>query len=284
MKYHPTPLTEAERDTAVSAIERDGFTILPRQLDPDLIACGAAAVREAAATANGPFRCDDLLPRAAAFREIATVPAILQVALDLLGPTLQLVHSNLFWRPASEPNSTLDYLAATPWHSDGPPEAPHPRVHGIPALISLKVGVFLSDVASLDDGPLQVIRGSHRCAPSTNDDHVSEQFVANHTEAITTLLVPAGSLVLFHLSTWHAAPPVRSTKPRINCYFNYGPLWLNTWDRAPCQPAPADWTPQAQALQRGASSQRATQHAGPLELAPFAELRRGTTRAGTVYR
>ncbi|HYE06378.1 MAG TPA: phytanoyl-CoA dioxygenase family protein [Planctomycetota bacterium] len=271
--FHDRPLAPDERESLRDAFARDGAVIVPRRASPELIARAVAAIDRIAAAGEASdrsFRADDLLPRDPAFRDLASIPAVLQLVLDLVGPTLHLAQSTLFRRPAVAAAAD-DYRDASPWHADGPTPNHYPVVDGVPALLVVKVGIFLGDVPDEDAGALRVVPGSHRRAPGTWDLSVPTPLM-RVAGPPRTLAVPAGGIIAFHNAVWHGASSNRRSEPRRNVYLTYAPLWHRAVDRD--QPrAPDGWDAVARVLHAGATRPERAFFPTADELDPFAPWR-----------
>ena len=139
--------------------------------------------------------------------------ALLDLVRPLVGENVRLHNSKLNTKAAHGG-------AAVHWHQDW---AFYPHTNDD----LLAVGVMLSDVGD-DDGPLQMVPGSHRdavlshrrggvfCGAIDPDDPA-----ARLDEAIA-LTGPAGSVSLHHVRTLHASAPNRGERPRLLLLYELG--------------------------------------------------------------
>lgn len=243
LSTYPGPvLSDAERDRLVADFERDGFVLMP-QLDADLHhACLEAVAR--LAEAYGPeFKQDNCVDADPALRRLMMWTPAMQLAVDLLGPGVQLNQSNCIRRPASE--GARNWVNGAPWHTDGPTPRKFPRVAGMMGLHYVKFGYFLSDLRGGDGGSLQVIRGSHRMAADGKPP-------LEDPERVVTFDCAPGTVVAFHQALWHAAPLNQSDQPRQNCYYSYSPTWMRPYDRDTITAEEAARLPREEAFLLGA--------------------------------
>ncbi len=165
--------------------------------------------------------CGDLRPLVTghrAFLDLLDHPSLLPYLLALVGGNLQLAFST----------ATVIPPGAGPmcWHEDGPRPWPYPAVGHRRAQIFVRMGIFLEDLSEPDRGNLVLIPGSHRVpfheggAPEDMD----------RLPARTTLLVSAGSVVIFHQALWHRTAHNLMDHPRRVLYLGFTPSWHRTID------------------------------------------------------
>ena len=139
-------------------------------------------------------------------------PVLVDILTRLIGPGVRFQVSKLNMKSAG-------YGAAVEWHQDW---AFYPHTNDD----LLAVGVMLDDV-DLDNGPLQVIPGSHK---GPIYDHHSGGFFCGAIDPIRSdidfsaavpLTGPAGSLTFHHVRTVHGSAPNRSTRPRNFLLYQY---------------------------------------------------------------
>jgi hypothetical protein len=84
-----------------------------------------------------------------------------------------------------------------------------------------------------ENGPLMVLPGSHRLVPTLRGSTIPGIYEDTHTlifELMQTLLVPAGTAVIFDQSIIHASPPNRSGELRVvtNTFFTHPEASIQT--------------------------------------------------------
>ena len=229
-------LSDAERDTLLADLDRDGYVVLPRLLPQTLLTDCLRAIDLITDEKRGDntrqsvkvMNCVDDDP---AFRHLMLYGPALQMAHDVFGPMFHLCQSNFVSRP-NDGKTQADFVSSSPWHADGPRPNLFPKVDGAMGLHYLKFGYFLTDLTHGNGGPLQVVRGSHKKPELDNKKH-SGFLVSDYEEDIVTFNCPAGTVVAFHQAQWHAAPPNESNIERKNVYISYCPTWMRPLDREP---------------------------------------------------
>lgn len=229
-------LTDLQRDELMSALNRDGYFVLPVKLPDALVEAAVAAIERIAheelaanpgATSVKRQNCVDLDP---AFRAVMMFEPALQLAYDAFGPAFHLNQSNFVYR-GRDTGVGDNFINATGWHADGPRPRLFPRVNGGMGLHYLKFGYFLNDMPGQGGSPLQVVRGSHR-RDELDGKPRAEFDISAHAADVVELRCMAGDVIAFHQAQWHAAPANTSDVVRKNIYISYCPTWMRPVDRA----------------------------------------------------
>jgi phytanoyl-CoA hydroxylase len=203
-----------------AAYDRDGHTVLPRVLDPDLLAALRYEVTAICRGERGPVdglapagpgeTDNDVLRRylcihfphklSAPVRDVARLPAIVDALTAVVGPNVKMMQSMLFLKAAGKPGQA--------WHQD--------EAH-IPTRDRSLAGVWLAlDDATVENGCLWVIPGSHRAGvlypvrphDDPRFDPTPEAHGFSHgEEEARPVELPAGSAVLFHGYLLHRSLP-----------------------------------------------------------------------------
>ncbi len=236
--------------------EHDGFLLLRASLSRSEVdrALAAAAALSATAEPGHVLNVFNIVEKDDAFLDIVDHPSVLGIVADLMGANLQLLISQLMIRPPT-PSPPLG------WHHDGSKPYPFPCVGAIAPLLNLKIGWFLTDVTSHNEGNLTVVPGSHQRGvqpPGVGD--ALEHSAAETTETLTEMpgavqiTAKAGDAILFHNGLWHSVAPSTVARDRIVLYYGYGPSWLRLNDRlAPTPEVLARCSPVRQQLLGGLS-------------------------------
>ncbi len=227
-------LTNAERDDLMTAIDQDGYVVLPHKLPTGLMNNVLAAIDRITAETRAAKpgtqsvkrqNCVDLDP---AFRHLVMYQPALQMAYDAFGPMFHLNQSNFVSR-VKEAVDLKDFAVSAPWHADGPRPKLFPQVNGAMGLHYLKFGYFLTDLTHGTGGSLQVVRGSHK---RLELDGKGKDFnIEDYADDVVQIDCESGSIVAFHQAQWHAAPPNMSDIERKNVYVSYCPTWMRPVDR-----------------------------------------------------
>lgn len=144
------------------------------------------------------------------YDEILKDSGVTEVLRDLLGDHATLLTAKL---NTKAPGGG----AAVEWHQDW---AFYPHTNDD----LLAFGLMLEDV-SLENGPLQVIPGSHKGPVLSH--HMNGRFCGAvdpddpdfHKEKIVTLTGKAGSMTVHHARTLHGSAPNRSDRPRLILFY-----------------------------------------------------------------
>ncbi len=226
-------LTDAQRTQMMTALDEDGFVVLPGLLPETLRENALAAIdrqaqqARAADPAKRSVKVMNIVDVDPAFRALMMYEPALQLAYDSFGPMFHLCQSNMVSRPRDA--VTNNFIGSSPWHADGPRPAMFPEGNGAVGLHYLKFGYFLTDLTHGNGGSLQVVRGSHR---RLELDKKGPAFrIEDHDSDLVQIDCPAGTVVAFHQAQWHAAPPNTSDVERKNCYVAYCPTWMRPLDR-----------------------------------------------------
>lgn len=141
----------------------------------------------------------------AAYFEALTSSRIVDAVAELIGPDVRHHHNKI---NAKQPGSATDVK----WHQDFP-FTPHTNSDLVTALL------FVDEVTA-DNGPLEVLAGSHR-GPLHSIWHdgvftgaVDPAIEAEAKRDATVLVGPAGSACLMHTRLMHGSTPNRSDQPR----------------------------------------------------------------------
>ena len=153
-------------------------------------------------------------------------PAVFGKILGLMGPYLQLLGSEIFYRyPAEEP------LVA--FHTDQGPSLRYATSNG--REIQLKAQFFLTDVTTPNAGNFTVAPGSHRTGFPGKIDYRN---VAHPCQ----ILAAAGDVVLFPLALGHGVAPNSTEITRVSVVLRYGQIF--------CRPVDYWTTPEESVLAR----------------------------------
>jgi ectoine hydroxylase-related dioxygenase (phytanoyl-CoA dioxygenase family) len=201
-------------DTTSEHVERIstcGYTILEEAIEPELIGALTARIDWLLEELSIPFgdntflgtrtrRMFNLLARDPLFAAVPVHPAVLPVVEGVLDAECQL--------------SSLTAIEINPGQSGQPFHAddgsiPLPRPHNP---IACPVIWALTDFTG-DNGATRVVPGSHRF----------ERIPRRHEEPaeVVEAVMPAGSVLAYHGSLWHAGGPNNSGARRLGIVVNY---------------------------------------------------------------
>lgn len=161
--------------------------------------------------------CPALLAFDTGFLNFARIPEILDMVAQLIGDDLALWNSSLFAKPAGKGRRV-------PWHQDG-------EYWPIRPLATCSVWLAIDD-ATVDNGCLEVIPGSHRGGNLLDHEMNSspdlslplqlkaDQFDASRAVPIT---LEAGQVSFHDVFLVHGSAPNRSDSPRRGMTLRYMP-------------------------------------------------------------
>ena len=205
-----------------------GFLVLENVIQPDVVEALIEAIDRVAAahpkfSTERYFRIDRIVETDPLFAQLIDHPRHVGYVYDLYGELLKLHLSELFIRPPSS--------KTTEWHPDGARALPY-RSFSPELPLQTRVGYWLTDIHSADQGALVVLPGSHR---RQYLDQYNSHEPAPGEQAV---LLPAGSITLHHCDLWHRVETNSSANVRRNLYLSYCPSWITSADR---QRSPAGW-------------------------------------------
>jgi hypothetical protein len=195
---------------ASSAIERDGFAVLPGVLTPseverlrteidDLFVALAPARNR---TDRDEFRYE-ALNHSAACQAVVAHPGILAVVEPLLGDDCHVI-ANTAWR--NPPEFTGGF-----WHCDAGPHVPRPE--GVPwddripyPIFAIGAHVYVRDCTRAD-GPTAVVPGSHRSGRLPPVDRLDDLDLTYDGRPPAVVEARAGDVALFASDAWHRGLP-----------------------------------------------------------------------------
>ena len=136
----------------------------------------------------------------------------------LFGHDYSLHFSQVMQRPCSE-------IDTTPWHRDGPMASDRFLDLGNPPpLMTLRLGIFLSDCSAPSSGELEIVPGSHRSVLEPGD-----------TASGDSMMTRAGDAVVFHNAVLHRVRPNQGDST-LRLYFGVGYPWMRPWDYSVPEP------------------------------------------------
>ncbi|HSS50384.1 MAG TPA: phytanoyl-CoA dioxygenase family protein [Thermoanaerobaculia bacterium] len=231
--------------------EDEGYLLIPGALSTDevgalLDAADRAVARSedrcgqgAAGGAPQVFKVVRAVEQEAALDLLIDHPATLPVLVALMGPSLQVLGTEIFVRlPAPGPERLLE------WHKDGGPSLSRLLCQPEGPVLQLKIQYFLTDLTSPDSGNFQLVPGSHR-RPFPADGKVPAEDLAR---AVQVLARP-GDALIFPWALWHAVAPNHSGRVRKSVTLRWGQLFCRPYDfeRLPAALL-ARWTPRQRRL------------------------------------
>ena len=157
--------------TQIDQYHRDGYVVpefsMPLDVLDEIDAHTARLIDE-----KPEFRdnCSALLRQDMSFAKYCDTPGILDMVEQLIGPNIALWNMSLFGKPALNGK-------ATPWHQDG-------EYWPIRPLATCTVWIAIDD-ATVSNGCLRVIRGSHRDKQLAQHRHNPSDDLTLHEELLS---------------------------------------------------------------------------------------------------
>jgi hypothetical protein len=152
--------------------------------------------------------CPALLREDLTFSEYCSIPGILDMVCQLIGPDVALWNMSLFGKPAFEGK-------ATPWHQDG-------EYWPVRPLATCSVWMAIDD-STIENGCLQVIPGSHRSQSLSRHRHNPSENLTLHEELLdtefnsanaTNIVLERGQISLHDVYLMHGSKPNMTEKDR----------------------------------------------------------------------
>jgi phytanoyl-CoA hydroxylase len=207
-------------DAAVAAFERDGFVAVPDVLSASDLATLRAAADDPALlpgrkAIGGSGHQFDVASINHAFRDLAEHSGVLDCVARLIGDDVQVQHIKL----ATKPLETGQGEVA--WHQDFA-FVPHTNTDLVAAFVYL-------DDATVENGCMAFVPGSHRLGPLSHYDEAAGEFTSTCQESARALAlaepvalpVRAGGISLHHCLVLHSSYPNVSARPRRGAVVQY---------------------------------------------------------------
>ncbi|MCF7689627.1 MAG: phytanoyl-CoA dioxygenase family protein [Cephaloticoccus sp.] len=216
------PLPDNEAQDILERFHRDGFAVLRNVLSADECAALRKLTDDYASDPNFEekrstwFVVRNPQDYSFEFTKLFIREPIYSLVQQILGPECRYCGQNVIRNKPGEAVST--------WHVDDcnklehplPPEVPRWPAGARLPLIWLSVQVALSDIESLDDGPTEIVPGSHYSGRLTpNENPVFEG------KGVEQIYCKAGDIYLFNHQTWHRGRPNTGTKTRYLMQLQY---------------------------------------------------------------
>ena len=207
------PLSAAETKDILDRFYRDGCVVVPGVFS----AGECAALRELTdeiAKNNPSFIIRNPEEQSIAFVRLFIREPILSLVQAILGPEARFCGQNVI---RNQPGQSISH-----WHVDDkleyplPPDVPRWDGRARLPLTWLSVQVPLSDILAPEDGPTEIVPGSHysgRLSPKENP-----VFEGRGAEPV---LCHAGDIYLFNHQLWHRGSPNTGTRTRYLMQLQY---------------------------------------------------------------
>jgi ectoine hydroxylase-related dioxygenase (phytanoyl-CoA dioxygenase family) len=214
-----------EVSAASTALERDGYAMIPAVFDADACSQLRSEIDAVFATTDPERSRSDaeefryeMLNRSGACQAALAHSRILEVIEPLLGEDCHVI-ANTAWRNPPE-------FAGGPWHCDAGPHVPRPEGvewdDRIPyPIFAIGAHLYLED-CDLADGPTAVVPGSHRSGRLAPFDRLWDDELSYDGRPPATLTAHAGDVALFVSECWHRGLPANGGTGRYFLQVHYG--------------------------------------------------------------
>lgn len=210
-----------------------GFLVLPELLEPELCHILRERLtrlkdkydpepwREDPEVEGKRYTFKNIVQEDDVFLQLAIYEPILSIVDQLIGRDATLHFSHGMIRP-------ITTRPTTGWHRDGPPlQARYAQLAQPVPLVTLRFGVFLTDLSEPNMGNLVVVPGSHKAIREPDLEGTDQ---VEDLPGSVPVLLREGSAVIFHNALWHAVMANRSPFDRLAVYLGYGFPWMRFWD------------------------------------------------------
>ena len=151
-------------------------------------------------------------------------PNLFPLILDLMGPYLQIMGSQIYVRYPNKKDKNL-----TAWHTDAGPSLRRVRV-GLDSLpLNFKIQFFLTEIPTENCANFMLVPGSHRREFPKD----SAPRYDNPPGAVQLICQP-GDCAIFPNTLWHSVAPNHSDTVRRSITFRYGQMWCRPYDYEKC--------------------------------------------------
>lgn len=206
----------------VQRFHRDGYLFFPELLPRDLCDRLRADLDRVSPTRGGPTECAQrMFEHSRDNLDLFECEPVVTLAEELLGEdnrlgkeTCHVVHNNSF--------RTQNGGGWSAWHHDDSPhflctdDNPPTNIH-LPVLL-MTANFYLTDQESPENGPGQVVPGSHRFGKVPPADLTGTRWESQARFCTGK----AGSVMIFNSQVWHRGAPNRSDVVRYVTQISYG--------------------------------------------------------------
>ena len=230
----PATVAHALTDEQRAAFELDGYVVIPAALDEHLrLKMHDVALRHDAAFRREPevgrhhiLNEHDLVGKDHVWLDAIAPPAVFAKVLGIMGWNIQLFHTQLLVTPPAPSSGSAGPYG---WHQD------NNRMNRdfdtlLHPMVSVKVGYFLTDLATSGMGNLCVVPGSHRMSRAAEGSLAtfrgSAGWPGDETPPHIEITARAGDAVIFDRRLWHSASTNTSDATRVFVTYGYSYRWL----------------------------------------------------------
>ena len=173
---------------------------------------------------NGYYTIIQTLERTSRIDPLMDHPNLFPLILDLMGPYLQIMGSQIYVR---YPNKKDENLSG--WHTDAGPSLRQVRVGPDSLPLNFKIQFFLTEIPEENCANFMLVPGSHRREFPKERPPKSE-----NPPGTVQLICEPGDCAIFPNALWHAVAPNHSDTVRRSITFRYGQMWCRSYDYEKC--------------------------------------------------
>ena len=164
------------------------------------------------------FTIIQMVEQSPAFDSLLDHPGTFGIILDLMGPYLQVMGTQIYVRYPS-----ADRLSG--WHTDAGPSLQQIRVEPESLPLNFKIQYFLTDIPEEDHANFCVVPGSHHVLfPKEGFSNGREP------EGAIQICAEAGDAAIFPHNLWHGVAPHWGEEVRRSVTLRYGQMWCRPYD------------------------------------------------------
>jgi hypothetical protein len=154
-------------------------------------------------------------------------PALFGTILDLMGPYLQIMGSEIYVR---YPGDTRHK-----WHIDAGRSLGQMRIPPNSLPLTFKIQFFLTDIPEEDHANFCLVPGSHR-TPMPDDGRAGSNWGMGRETPPggIQMIAEAGDCAIFPNTLWHSVAPNHSENVRRSFTLRYGQMWTRPFDYEKC--------------------------------------------------
>ncbi len=173
---------------------------------------------------KGVYTIIQTLERTAKIDPLMDHPNLFGIILDLMGPYLQIMGSQIYVRYPSDNSRNL-----SGWHTDAGPSLRQCRVDPTSLPLNFKIQFFLTDIPEENHANFCLVPGSHR-----REFPRERPFKDEDPPGAIQLIAEPGDCAIFTNVLWHAVSPNHSDNVRRSITFRYGQMWCRPYDYEKC--------------------------------------------------
>ena len=178
---------------------------------------------------TGSYVISQVLFRTPGLDGLIDHPGVFGIILDLMGPYLTVLGSEIYVRHPGDPQHG--------WHIDAGRSLGQIRVAPDSLPINFKIQFFLTDIPEENHANFCLVPGSHcRAMPDRREKRPGSNLglgKENPPGAIQ-MIAEAGDCAIFPNTMWHAVSPNHSDNVRRSFTLRYGQMWCRPFDYEKC--------------------------------------------------